>query len=528
LINGSDILATVKHPTTPNIGTGIISAVETLLKSAGVSRRSVQVVMIGTTHFTNALVEAKNLDEVGVIRLASPSGEALPPLTAWPERIKQQVGDHVFLLPGGYEFDGREIAPLDEGLVRDAAAVCKARGVNSIAVSSAFAPVNSSMELRAAEIIRHEHPSARVSLSHNIGRLGIIERENGVVLNASLATLATRVVESFKRALLLLGLEADLFISQNDGTLISSQAAVRYPVMTIGSGPTNSMRGAAYLTGIRDGIVMDVGGTTCDIGALVNGMPRESSLSDDIGGIRTNFRMPDIISVGLGGGTRVHIDPSQLLDDHLDVHDFCVGPDSAGYQITEESFLFGGNTLTASDVAVSCGYANIGDSFQLPPMSDATKRMVWTRIQAILEDGIDRVKTAAGPTTIIAVGGGHFFVDDEIKGSLHVVRPQHAEVANAVGAAIAQVGAQIEQVIDYDNTPRDTALKSLSRSVQARVAEAGGDEKTIEVIDVEEVFLSYLPGRAAQIRMKAIGELADFGSPAMVEDRTMPSVHYAH
>src|SRR3546814_1075515 len=101
----------------------------------------VDAVMIGTTHFTNALVERKHLDRVGIIRLASPSGDALPPLTAWPDDLAQQIGGDIFLLPGGYEVDGREIAPFDERKVRAAAQVCRERGIDRIAVSSAFAPV---------------------------------------------------------------------------------------------------------------------------------------------------------------------------------------------------------------------------------------------------------------------------------------------------------------------------------------------------------------------------------------------------
>jgi N-methylhydantoinase A/oxoprolinase/acetone carboxylase beta subunit len=126
-----------------------------------------------------------------------------------------------------------------------------------------------------------------------------------------------------------------LFVSQNDGTLISAAYAARYPVLTFGSGPTNSMRGAAFLTGMRDAIVMDVGGTTTDIGALVNGFPRESSLAVDIGGVRTNFRMPDILSIGLGGGTA---EPATAPRDALRI-----GPDSVGYRLLGESLSFGGS-----------------------------------------------------------------------------------------------------------------------------------------------------------------------------------------
>lgn len=528
LVNGSHIIASVKQPTTENISAGVISAIESVLTDAGVAPGAVRAVMIGTTHFTNALVECSRLDEAAIIRLASPSGEALPPMTGWPKALTRQIGKNCFLLPGGYEFDGREISALDEGQLRETARACKKQGIKSFAVSSAFAPMNPAMELRAAQILRDEHPDAAVSLSHEIGRLGMIERENGVILNAALATLAQHVVASFERALSKLDLHAPLFISQNDGTLISAAQAVRYPVTTIGSGPTNSMRGAAFLTGVQDGVVMDVGGTTCDIGVLARGMPRESSVADDIGGVRTNFRMPDITALGLGGGTRIHLDPAKYMSDEITPDDFQIGPDSAGYRITEESFLFGGDTLTASDIAVMEGRARFGDPSRAPMLSKAVRDAIWRRIQAMLEDGVDRMKTSAGDTTIIAVGGGHFFIGDAVKGASKVVRPAHASVANAVGAAIAQVGAQIDKIVDYDKIPRDTALADMRKAVASRVAAAGGARETIEIVDIDEVSLSYLPGRAAQVRIKAVGELAHISAAAGIADNTVLKASHAH
>ena len=99
------------------------------------------------------------------------------------------------------------------------------------------------------------------------------------------------------------GIDALLYFAQNDGTLMALEHAVRFPVLTIGSGPANSLRGAAYLTGRNDGIVVDVGGTSTDIGVLVSGFPRESSQAVEIGGVRTNFRMPDIVSIAVGDET---------------------------------------------------------------------------------------------------------------------------------------------------------------------------------------------------------------------------------
>lgn len=501
LIAGGCVIASTKQPTSADVSSGVSAAIGSILSDAGVSANDVSAVMIGTTHFTNALVERNHLDRVGIMRLASPSGEALPPMTGWPAALVDRIAGATFLLPGGYEVDGREIASFDEAAVRAAAIDCRKRGIGSIAVSCAFAPINTAMEEQAAAIIASEHPDAHVSLSHNVGRLGLIERENGTILNAALTSLAQHVMVSLESALATLGITAPLYISQNDGTLISAAEAARYPVLTIGSGPTNSMRGAAFLTGVDNGIVMDVGGTTCDIGVLANGYPRESSIAVDIGGVRTNFRMPDILAMGLGGGTRIHLGKRP--------EDMTIGPDSVGFRLTQDACLFGGSTLTTSDVAVAAGKAHFGDPELVPALAPSLSAAILTRITDMLADGIDRMKTEPGDVTIIAVGGGHFLIDDDVKGAAQVVRPNHASVANAVGAAIAQIGVQADRIIDYDAEPRTAAIKLMRETLLARIIAAGATSETAEIVDMDEVFLSYLPGRSAQLRMKAVGSLAD-------------------
>lgn len=530
LMDGTRVLASAKQPTTADVKIGVVAAIRKVLDDAQLAPAKVAAVMVGTTQFANALIERTRLDEVGIIRLASPSGEALPPLVGWPDSLSRRVGNNVFLLPGGYEVDGREISSLDEEQVRSASRACRERGIHSIAVSSVFAPMNPAMEKRAEEIIQDTNPQAIVSLSSSIGRLGIVERENGVILNAALTSLARHVTESFQHALRTLDILAPLYISQNDGTLITAAQAARYPILTIGSGPTNSMRGAAFLTGIRDGIVVDVGGTTCDIGALSNGFPRESTVAVDIGGVRTNFRMPDILSIGLGGGTRIHFDAgafeTKALAGELEVR---VGPDSVGYQLSRDSYIFGGSTLTASDIAVATGRAHFGNPSLLPTLGSGAYASIWNRLQEMLSDGLDRMKTSRGDATIVAVGGGHVLVGDAIKGAADVIRPPHADVANAVGAAIAQIGAQVEQIVDYDANPRDTAFAELREEAVARVIAAGGRPGSIEIVDLDEVFLSYLPGRSAQVRIKAVGDLFDIApTPSESGPEKLADLRHAH
>src|SRR5262249_56184728 len=125
----------------------------------------------------------------------------------------------------------------------------------------------------------------------------------GSILSGGVGGVAREVGEGMGAALAVHQLQPTRFFAQNDGTLMGLDHALRYPVLTIGSGPANSVRGAAFLTGNSDSLVIDVGGTSTDVGVLVNGFPRESSQGVEVGGIRTNFRMPDLVTIALGGGS---------------------------------------------------------------------------------------------------------------------------------------------------------------------------------------------------------------------------------
>src|SRR5207237_377060 len=194
------------------------------------------------------------------------------------------------------------------------------------------------------------------------------------------------------------------YLSQNDGTLMSVDYAQRYPVATFASGPTNSMRGAAFLSGRLDCAVVDVGGTTSDVGVLQHGFPREASIAVEIGEVRTNFRMPDVFSFGLAGG-------------------------------------------------------------------------------------------------------GGVLGRDSLPGACELVKPERFAVANAVGAAIAQGGGEVDRIFSLDEKSRDETLEEAKREAAEKAVAAGASPGTVHVVDVEEVPLSYLPSNATRIRVKAVGEL---------------------
>lgn len=497
LMDGRKVVSWYKTPTTSDVTSGIINALKAIIEETSLDVSKIDGVMIGTTHFTNAVVERKHLQATACIRLGLPATVCLPPMVDWPDDLREVVGGHYYLAHGGHEFDGREISPFNPDEIRSIAGQIKEKGITAIAISSVFSPVNTRFEEDTAAIVREVIPDANITLSSEIGRIGLLERENAAIMNACLRSLALRTVAGFKNALQQMQITAPFFISQNDGTLMNADFAADYPVLTFASGPTNSMRGAAFLSGLKDAIVVDVGGTTTDVGVLQHGFPRVAALAVDIGGVRTNFRMPDTYSIGLGGGSLVQSDPIK------------VGPQSVGYEITSKAKIFGGDTLTTTDIIVAAGKADIGDAGKVADIDKDFAAAVEDHMVEMVTIAVDRMKTSAAAVPVILVGGGSVLIQKTIPGTSEQFKPDHYSVANAIGAAIAQVGGECDRIFSLAELSRDDALAQAKQEATDRAVAAGADPETIEIVDVEEVPLAYLPGNATRIMAKAVGDLKE-------------------
>lgn len=489
------VVAMTKTPVTADVATSIRHAAEIVLKESGLSPSAISHAMLGTTQVTNAIIERQRLNRVGLIRIGAPATLAVPPLTGWPTTLKTVVEHGSVMVRGGHEFDGRTMGPLDLDAVRrflDA----EAPAIAAVSVTAVFAPVNADHELRVRDLINAEYPHLSVSLSHEIGSVGLLERENATVLNAAVTKVASVAATAFENALRELGINASLYFAQNDGTLMAMDYALRYPILTVACGPTNSMRGAAHLAKLEDAIIIDVGGTSADIGMLRGGFPRQSSLAVEVGGVRTNFRMPDLIALGLGGGSRVRSSNGKVS----------VGPDSVGYRIVEEAQVFGGEVLTFTDVAVAQGMAEIGH--RSPTVHAELSRAAYAEAIRMVEEGIDRIKTSAEPVPLLAVGGGSALLPDKLVGVSEVIRPPHFNVANAIGAAIAQVSGRVDRIYAMTGKSREDVMSEAIATAKAEAVRAGADFSTLDVIEVEEIPLAYLPSNASRVRVTVAGQLA--------------------
>lgn len=494
LLNGNEILRSVKTATTTDVTTGIRYAMAHILDGGNpVYAEGIRAIMIGTTHFTNAVVERRGLSKVAVIRIGLPAAHSIMPMQAWPADLRACVEGPVYLIEGGNEFDGRPIVPFDRVRMAEVAReICDA-GITAAAITGVFSPLTSECEDQAAAILAEIAPDVSVTLSSQLGRIGLIERENATILNSALHHIARYTVNAFETAIAESDVDAPLYLTQNDGTVMQAAHAAQFPVLCFASGPTNSMRGARALSGLDEAIVLDVGGTTTDAGCLVGGFPREANSKVDIGGVSTLFRMPDVVAIALGGGT--------VVDEQRNA----IGPASVGYRISQMARVAGGDTLTLTDVAVHRGRMEFGDAGRVADLAPALAGHVEGWIEKQLADLVDRMKTSAADMPVVAVGGGAALVPDQLPGVSRVIKVENAGVANAIGAAMAQVSGEIDRV--FHHVDRAEAIRSASELARHRAVSAGADEASLETLDVEDTPLSYIPGKPLRVRVRVIGDL---------------------
>ncbi len=497
LLEGEKVLFAIKKPTTDDVTSGILDALSAVRADPS-SAGPIDAVVIGTTHFINAVVQRRHLMKTAAIRIGLPASASLPPFCDWPADLAGIVNGGIYALEGGHEFDGRPFMPLDIAGLKAAARAIRDSGVKSVGVTSSFSPLDPSCELTAREILNDICPDVAVTLSYDLGRIGLLERENAALLNAALNELAVKTVAAFRDAIAQSGIDAPLYLTQNDGTVMQAELAIRFPVMSFASGATNSMRGAAHLSGLENAMVVDVGGTTSDVGQLRNGFPREANSVVEVGGVRTLFRMPDLLSIGVGGGSHVAADGR-------------VGPLSVGYRLPQHALIFGGAQLTTSDIAVAAGLVDFGDRSRVAHIGKAQIEAAMASARHQIEVAVDKMKMEGGDVPLLAVGGGAFLVPDRLSGVSEVLRVPHGDCANAVGAAIAQVSGETDQV--FSNMSRAEAIDEAVRIANTRAVAAGADAATISTVEIEDMPLAYLPGGALRVRARVAGRIGSIKRP---------------
>ena len=293
--NGSVIAKAKALTTRGDLYLGIADSID---KLEGVDLKCIRLVSLSSTLATNSVVEGKGY-RVGLMIVGGDYNQTIPV-------------DEVAEISGGHNLEGEEAQPLDVKAAKDFVIAVKGK-VDSFAISSFLSVRNPSHELELKKIVQEEcdHP---VICGHELSsKLGLYERTITAVLNARLIPIISDLVASVKKVLEDKGIEAPLMIVKGDGSLMAEETARLRPVETILSGPAASIIGARHLTGLSDDVVVDVGGTTTDIGILRGGKPRLDPEGAMIGGWRTRVKAADIATSGIGGDSRIVVNRGAIV-----------------------------------------------------------------------------------------------------------------------------------------------------------------------------------------------------------------------
>lgn len=530
-------MASYKAPTTPDVTTGITNAVQTVIKASNVSLSSIGCVIIGTTHFVNAVVQrSPALRRVAVIRLCGGPdegfGRGIPPFVDFPADLRACIKTpQIYFCNGGFQISGSEISPLDVKEIERVAEELVKKNISNVVISGMYSPLNHLQELEAKDIMLRCMQNQcqpgfkpRITLSHEVSGLGFLARENAAILNATLRPLAERTIYGFQEGMKnIFGAKLyTLYLTQNDGSVLGASEAIELPIRTFNSGPTNSIRGGELLwraAAEADGemygervdplVVIDIGGTTSDSGLLLpNGLPRMSSIMSLVGGVRTNFALPAVESIGLGGGSIIRT---------MESGDISVGPDSVALRLLEEARLFGGECLTATDLVVASEiysptgdnpFAGMGFPDRLADVTIGVVERAQVEMRRKIEELVDRTKIQKGDVDVLLVGGGAPIIrtDEPLSGVRMVRTVKGGEVANAVGAAVSRVSGVIDTVVDTSNRTVKEAQEEVSQLAIEKAISNGARPDTIQIAEVTTLPIQYVEAKA-RILVRAIGQL---------------------
>lgn len=296
------VVASAKALTSrPDLALGIGAAIDAVLARAPEVRpQDIGLVSLSTTLATNALVEGQGARAAlvligfdGAERSRAGLGEALG-------------DDPLIELRGGHTHAGTEAHPLDSAAL-EAALAALPPGISALAVAGQFATRNPAHENAARALIR-ARTGLPVTCSHELSAgLNGPKRALTALLNARLVAMIDRLVSACETHLAACGIAAPLMVVRGDGALVAAALVRERPIETILSGPAASIAGAAWLTGLEDALVSDIGGTTTDVCLLRGGKPAIDPEGARVGGWRTMVEAVAMRTTGLGGDSEVGV-----------------------------------------------------------------------------------------------------------------------------------------------------------------------------------------------------------------------------
>jgi len=487
----------------------------------------VELFVYGTTIATNAVLEGtaartallttRGHPDILMLREAGRMGLGRFDWTIpYPEPLVPRA--LTFEVPERIDHAGRILAPLDEAAVADLLVTLPDRGVEAIAVCLLWSTVNPEHELAVGRLIERCLPELPYTLSHRINpSLREYRRASSTALDASLKPLMSVYLGDLEARLRQAGLAGRLLVVTSRGALLDAAAVAAAPIHALRSGPAMAPAAGRHYargeTGDGTAIVIDVGGTTCDV-SLVSGdrmsWTRESWVGQPYLGHMTGFPSLDIRSIGSGGGSLARVDSGGLLH---------VGPRSAGAVPGPACYGLGGQGATVTDAALVLGYLDAESPFAhgrpldrqaaiaaigrhvAAPLGIETVEAAAAIIAVLSEDMvsvIDRCAVGEGidpaAATLIAGGGAAGFNAVAIArrlGSPRTIFPDTGAALSAAGGHIAELCAEhsdihVTRCGDFDFEGVNAALEALIARCDAFAADAGrGAREALTTLSAE-------------------------------------------
>ena len=290
------ITQVVKKPTSPDIVSGISDVLKEIIDHKKINPKDIAAVMIGTTYCLQTLMKKENLARVCVIRIGS-GKNAIPPLFEGNESLRHYIVQNYLELDGGHGVTGKPLGTINYSIIEKFFSNLKEKA-EAIVITGTFSSMNPEHEkIVASYVHRIVGKEIPITLSHEIGSIGFIERENSAIINALLSKAMNQALNGLQLVFKQFGINGGIYFTQNDGSFMTYEHALRYPIRTLWSGITNSLLGSSFLTGFKNCIVVNANGSFVHIALLANGLPKEKRRNQVIDGIRVNIPMPDIISI---------------------------------------------------------------------------------------------------------------------------------------------------------------------------------------------------------------------------------------
>jgi N-methylhydantoinase A/oxoprolinase/acetone carboxylase beta subunit len=459
LIRNGEVYSTAKVPTEPaNLLKSLLNALDNV--SRGVPPEQFERVVFSTTVITNLIAEGKT-DRVALLLVPGPGVN--PASYTFPCS---------FYLKGAMDYRGREIQHLDEAEVRKTVNLIREQGFSRAAVVSKFGQRNPSHELRIEEILRELHPDCKIELGHKVsGKLNFPRRVATSMLASATGERYQQFVAEIKKALEERKIRAPVYILKADGGTLPIEKSVEFPVETIFSGPAASTIGALALTPEgQTSVVVDIGGTTTDLALILSGKPLIASKGVKLGNFLTHVRAFAVRSLAVGGDSIVRVRETET-----GLRTVTIGPERVG-----PACCMGGKEPTPTDALRMLGLIEVGDAERAKEAivsvasslgkseSETASLIVDTAAemiaQAVREMFLEweqepayRIwevlqKKKERPENVVGIGGGARGLISEVAKKLNAkpIVPEHSEVGNAIGAAVARPTLTLNLRIDTE------------------------------------------------------------------------------